>query len=175
VGQGLIATITTEAVAASPNWAEVLTALSSVALAVLGAFALGQIRETQRDRHYRVIADILNGWDARRPAVDKVLRMSSQEVLDVVERNFDPERPSEEEREEYIELISVANYLEALGGYVQAGVLGPDVVAQHMGTDVILMYEKWAPSIGFLQSRRPTNLQQFKDMALKVNKLREGS
>lgn len=157
--------------AMSPNWAEVVAAISSAVVAVTAVIALflapQQIRELRRNRRAQVLPALRSQWDsvAMTEARQLVGSFDTREDLNLAVRTA--ERAGSEEL--YI-LMRVPNFWEDLGTLVDVGAADYDTVRRIYGIDIGSDWEHWAPVIAFLRETRgqPSMYEAFEGLATRV-------
>lgn len=161
--------------ASGPNWAEIMTAWGTVALAVFtlalavaAGFALVQIREVRRARNAQVALEMSARWtDAAfrrvRQKVDEAAKGEGalkQAMLDHYNSGAD----------EYRSFLMEPDYFEDLGVLVNHGGIDFDVVRDSLGITVARRWDKWRPFINHLRDEiaNPTAFSRFEDLAKRI-------
>jgi hypothetical protein len=136
---------------ADPNWAEIVTAVSTAvgAIGLLSAvfaalFAARQVRESERSRQSAMAADFLRRWDE----ADLV------ETRHLVGQFETPQQLSAEFRK-YIEANSMQafvlyrelDYFEQLAALEEVGAFDFELIKLLLGHRLIAWWEMWKPSI----------------------------
>jgi len=163
--------IAQDAQALLPNWTDVVTTLATVTLAVFAVVATWQILELRRDRHFRVITEVLGRWDSLDGPREQSTGYTPTDLRTLVERNHQPNRTAAD-RAAYIQVMKIADFFEDLGGHVEEGALTKKVVAGYLASDVLMHHERWQDTIAFFQQRKPTNLRRFDQLAEDIRELR---
>jgi hypothetical protein len=137
--------------ATNPNWAEVLTAVSTAvgAVGLLSAisaaiFAARQVREAERSRHSLMAADFLRRWDE--PDLVETRHLvgefkSPQELAAALKRFV------ETNSVQAFVLYRELDYFEQLAALEHIGAFDFELIRLLLGTRLIDRWEMWKPAI----------------------------
>jgi hypothetical protein len=158
--------------AASPTWADKMTAIATAvsAVALLGAvtaavFAGQQVREARRGRHAQTALEFLRRWDEDALVETRrlVASFSSPEQLATAFRGY----IDRNDREAYI-LYRELDFFEQLAALEHLGAVDFDLVTVLLGTRLVERWEMWRPSIAVMGPTNPYPM--FEQLAAKVRR-----
>jgi hypothetical protein len=134
-----------------PNWAEMVTAISTAvgAVGLLSAiiaavFAGRQVRESERSRQATMAADFLRRWDERDLVETRHLmgEYGSPEALSVALQGFIASNSIQA-----FVLYRELDYFEQLAALEQLGAFDFELIKLLLGRRLIDRYNQWKPSI----------------------------
>lgn len=134
-----------------PNWAEVLTAVSTGVLTLAAVWALKQIRELRGARRGQIMADISRRWDSDE-LIDAKVRVATKKtpegLRDAIAKTY---TRSDARKAEAYRLFREANLFEDLALLQQAGVIELSTISQWIGDAVVERWEHWQPTVNYLR------------------------
>jgi hypothetical protein len=160
--------------ASAPNWAERLTAWSTLALAIgVGAAFIGtllarkSIKETVNSRHAQIALEMTGRWDGDiRSIKQSVASISSEQLAKRVAKG---ERRNSND---FYDLERFANYFEQLGTLYKLGVLELSWIDELLGSSVMEYWDLWSPSVLVDRPRHPKLYENWELIAGQIHQRR---
>jgi hypothetical protein len=140
-----------------PNWAEEVTAVATVVLAVGAVAAVGaavfagqQVREARIGRQAEVAADFFHRWSDA-PMVDSRRLVASYGSAEVLRDRF-LDHIAANDVEAYV-LFRELDYFEQLGAMEEHGGFDFGLIESLLGQKLVDRFELWRPSIDAIGGR----------------------
>jgi hypothetical protein len=175
-----------------PNWADIVTAVSTFALAVAAFLALAAIFESRRARNALQMTELSRRWD------EESNRQVRRKVRDYAENGLprrllrspmrfgvggwtttstEPDRLKEcmlrlreDNDPEYRELLTEPNFLEDLAILVDRRGIDFRIVNRSLGYLVADRWALWKPTIDVFRADDPLNFCEFEKLANRIAK-----
>ena len=116
---------------------ETLAAVATSAIALLGLIAVLPVIEMRRDRHARLIRDVLRDWDGLETIREDLAKKENNKTLRrLVEDIYDPTPPqaTEDDKAKFLKLQKIASFMDDLGGLVKQKALSVKTVEGRLGS-----------------------------------------
>jgi Domain of unknown function (DUF4760) len=177
-----------------PNWADIVTALSTSVLAVAALLALAAIVESRRARNALQMTELSRRWD------EEINQQVRQKVHDYAKNGL-PRRllrspmrfgvggwstatpgPArlkecimklqEENDPEYRQLLTEPNFLEDLAILIQRHGIDFGIVNQSLGSAIAYRWSLWKPTVDELRKlkKEPRTFTEFEELARRIAK-----
>ena len=153
---------------------EIISALATSTLALVGCLALGQIREVRNSRQTEVMLELGRRWDSDEMIRSRVLADSYDQklggLLPAVRRGFAKRDIT------YYELLREPGFLEDLAIHYFDGSISGDQLYNSMGLLIPERWELWKDAVEFLRGTRDSDMvfEQFHLMQEEMKARRSG-
>ena len=149
-----------------PHWTDVISAITAagafVILLVGAIIALVQVKQTTRNRHAQLMADLSRRYDelgeGRHLAAENLTPIELRDNFEDLYRANDPSV--------YV-LLKISNFFEDLSVMVKQGSLPIEIVRSSLAGPLFRAWDHWAPSVMFLRQHtgRDSSYEGFEKLA----------
>jgi hypothetical protein len=170
-------------IAAAPNWAEIVLAVSTGVLAVGVFVAIIQIHALKRDRHLQWILEIGRRWDEDKLERSRIelrkLDRRGDELAAMTRAWLDPTQPHDPELDSRMTHLSrLPDFLEDVAIMVKVGRLDIGPVWQSLSGPVRTTWKGWRKAIRVYRDTRTdkdayTQLEDLRRTMIVYERLRE--
>ena len=149
-----------------PNWAEIVTAIATAAVAGTVVVAIRQLQSSERDRHVQIIAELTRRWNSVEMEQSRVEMLNHQpNVLAAKIQQFLTTAGGDPQFEI---LVRVPQFFEDVAVLIELGAIPPRWVRRAFGNGPAGTWMWWEPAIRLLQAQDRFAFTRFEQLAARL-------